>query len=205
MKKSVFAVAVALAGFALAQGPAEAPAFVQRRGPIAAWGDGFSDPVVRAVTNPQLAERLGLSAEQREKIAAIDKEGREGQGESVRKLRAAMEKQTALVQAPQPDEAAVMAAVDEVFELRKAMTKAQLSRTIKVKAVLTPEQAAKAADAVKEMREGRLNELREKARTARESRPAAPKAGAPKAGAPKAGAPKAGAPKAEAPKAEAAK
>ena len=48
-----------------------------------------------------------------------------------------------------------MAAIDEVFELRKAMAKDQAKRVIAVKSILTPEQVAKAHEEMKKMFEAR--------------------------------------------------
>ena len=64
-------------------------------------------------------------------------------------------KQLDLMKAEKIDEAAVMAAIDEVFELRKAMAKEQAKRLIAVKTVLTPEQVAKAHEEMKKMFEAR--------------------------------------------------
>ena len=60
-------------------------------------------------------------------------------------------KQLELMKADKIDEAAVMKAIDEVFELRKEMAKEQIRRVIAVKSILTSEQIAKAREAVKSM------------------------------------------------------
>ncbi|MBR3922042.1 MAG: hypothetical protein IKJ45_02935 [Kiritimatiellae bacterium] len=64
-------------------------------------------------------------------------------------------KQLDLMKAEKINEAAVMAAIDEVFELRKAMAKEQAKRVIAVKSVLTPEQVKKAHEEMKKMFESR--------------------------------------------------
>ena len=64
-------------------------------------------------------------------------------------------RQFELMKADKIDEAAVMKAIDEVFELRKEMAKAQVKRVIAVKSVLTPEQIEKAREEVKKMFEQR--------------------------------------------------
>ena len=55
-------------------------------------------------------------------------------------------KQFELMKAEKVDEAAVMKAIDEVFELRKQMAKEQVRRVIEIKSILTPEQIAKARE-----------------------------------------------------------
>ena len=55
-------------------------------------------------------------------------------------------KQFDLMKAEKVDEAAVMKAIDEVFELRKQMAKEQVRRVIEIKLILTPEQIAKARE-----------------------------------------------------------
>ena len=108
------------------------------------------DPIVRIATNPQMSEKLGLSDEQKAKLKELRGNGRTN-GEAQKKVREATERQAKLLNADKIDEAAVMKAVDEVFELRKEMAKEQIRRVIAMKSVLTPEQIAKAREAVKSM------------------------------------------------------
>ena len=106
------------------------------------------DPVVRMVSNPAVAEKLGLNDEQKDKIKKLRedfKKNRDGQ----KKLRDATMKQVELMKAEKIDEAAVMAVIDEIFELRKTMAKDQVKRIIAVKLILTPEQLAKAQEEMK--------------------------------------------------------
>ena len=72
-----------------------------------------------------------------------------------KKVHEATMRQFELMKADKIDEAAVMKAIDEVFELRKEMAKAQVKRVIAVKSVLTPEQIEKAREEVKKMFEQR--------------------------------------------------
>ncbi len=112
-------------------------------------GMGGIDPaVVRAVSNPAFAEKLGLSEEQKAKIKAASVTP-EANREAHKKLRDASMKQAELMRAEKIDEAAVMAAIDEAFELRKTMAKEQAKRTIAIKSVLTPEQVKKAQEEMK--------------------------------------------------------
>ena len=115
---------------------------------------GGMDPIVRMVSNPAIAEKLGLSDEQKAKLKDLKGDNATNR-ESQKKVREATMKQLDLMKAEKIDEAAVMAAIDEVFELRKAMAKEQAKRVIAVKSVLTPEQVAKAHEEMKKMFEAR--------------------------------------------------
>ncbi len=108
--------------------------------------------IASIATNPRFADELGLSDEQKAKLAEIGKSERKTITESQEKIHEAMTKQTALLEANSIDEAAVMASIDEVFELRKAIAKIQTKKIIDVRAILTPEQAAKATEILKKPR-----------------------------------------------------
>ncbi len=103
------------------------------------------DPIVFAVSRPKIVEKLGLSDDQKEKLKAVTDRAKEGR-ESMKKVREATMKQFDLMKAEKVDEAAVMKAIDEVFELRKQMAKDQVRRVIEIKLILTPEQIAKARE-----------------------------------------------------------
>ena len=157
---------------ALAQGPegapggdspkglqiGERPGHGSRHGGMMPGGMGgmgmMGDPLLRAVTNPRIAESLGLTDEQKAKIKELSA-GKKDNREAQKKVREATMKQVELMKAAQIDEAAVMAAIDEVFEIRKQMAKDQAKRVIAVKSILTPEQIAKAHENMKTMFEGR--------------------------------------------------
>ena len=113
-----------------------------------------SDPIVRMVSNPAMADKIGLSDEQKAKLKEL-KGDHEANREARNKVREATMKQLDLMKAEKINEAAVMAAIDEVFELRKAMAKEQAKRVIAVKSVLTPEQVKKAHEEMKKMFESR--------------------------------------------------
>lgn len=115
---------------------------------------GGMDPIVRMVSNPAVAEKIGLSDEQKAKLNEL-KGDKEANRAAQDKVRAATMKQLDLMKAEKIDEGAVMAAIDEVFELRKAMAKEQAKRVIAVKSVLTPEQVKKAHEEMKKMFEAR--------------------------------------------------
>lgn len=150
---TVAAAALALAAFA--EEPAKTPARpMPMRTPRAMMGSPMMDPALRAAMNPKIAEQLGLSDEQKAKLAALrDEKG--NAKELQEKVRKGMERQAELLKAEKIDEAAVMATIDEVFEARKELAKEQTKRLIAAKAILTPEQVAKAISAMKAMRAAR--------------------------------------------------
>ena len=159
MKSLIVVVVAALSCVAFADGGPEGGARPEggRRGPReGGMGPmmGGMDPIVRMVSNPAVAEKLGLSDEQKAKLKELKGDG-EANREAQKKVREATMKQVELMKAEKVDEAAVMAAIDEVFELRKAMAKEQAKRIIAVKSILTPEQVAKAHEEMKKMFEAR--------------------------------------------------
>jgi Spy/CpxP family protein refolding chaperone len=152
MKKLMMIAVAALCCVVLADGPERG----ERRpgGPRGGMGGmrhhemmGM-DPIVFAVSRPQVVEKLGLSDEQKEKLKAVTDRAKDGR-EGMKKVREATMKQFDLMKADKVDEAAVMKAIDEVFELRKQMAKDQVRRVIEIKAILTPEQIAKAREEMK--------------------------------------------------------
>ena len=157
MKSLMMTVVAALCCVAMADGPeGGAPREGGRRGGMGPgmMGAPMMDPILRAVSNPKSAEKLGLSEEQQAKLKEINKGPAAGR-ENQKKVREATMKQLELMKAEKIDEAAVMKAIDEVFELRKEMAKEQAKRVIAVKSILTPEQIAKAHEEMKQMFEAR--------------------------------------------------
>ena len=152
MKSLMTAVVAALALAVFAEEPvAKAPREMHARPPRAMMGAPSADPVMRAAMNPRMAKKLGLSEEQAAKLKAIRED--KGQARALHeKIRKGMERQAELLKAEKVDEAAVMAAIDEVFEARKAIAKEQMGRLIAAKAVLTPEQIKKAQELKAETR-----------------------------------------------------
>ena len=113
------------------------------------------DPAIVAVMNPQVAEKIGLDDATQIKIKEIDLDLRKTNRELQKKTREVMEKQAKLMKEAKVDEAAVMSAIDELFDLRKEMAEAQIKRVLAVKALLTPEQLEKAAEEMRKVREER--------------------------------------------------
>jgi len=146
MKKLMFTMALALSFTVLAQ---EAP----RRPRMG--GEMMGDPAAMAVMNPKIAEKAGIPEDLRAQIKKLDADGKAQLHELQEKMRAAMEKQAKLMKEPKVDEAAVMSAIDELFEVRKAMAKAQTKRVISIKSLLTPEQIQKVSEAMKDFRGAR--------------------------------------------------
>lgn len=172
MKMLVFAAVAALSMATFAQEPAEGgegfpppPPMHERahRGPMHEGMRGqmpggmrqmngaMQDPLIHMVMNPKVAEKIGLTDDQKAKLKEIQPKRGENK-ELNEKVQAGMKKQMELLQAEAIDEAAVMAAIDEVFEARKEMAKAQTKRLIAVRSILTPEQIKAAQEAMKELR-----------------------------------------------------
>lgn len=160
MKKLMMVMAAAFSVVAFAQGPQSGPGRGPRRGPGGMGdmgGSGMHNPAVMAVMNPQVAEKLGLSAEVQAKLKKLDEDSRKTLKDLQQKLRPIIDRQAMLMQKTDVDEAAVMQAIDELFDLRKEMAKVQTRRMIAVKASLTPDQLAKALEEVKKVHEERRN------------------------------------------------
>ena len=158
MKSLVMAMAAMLACAAFAAGEEQGPR--RGRGPMGGGPMGgpmagammegalAAGPILQLATDPATAEKIGLSEEQITKLKALTVNKKDQRAE-MKKMRAAVEKQMELMEEDKIDEAAVMAAIDEVFELRKAMAKAQTKQVIAMKSILTPEQVNKAKEEMK--------------------------------------------------------
>lgn len=137
-KKMKVLMMAALAVFTCVAWADDKPARPERRGPAPAFS--MVDNVVGFVLRPKMAEQLQLTNEQKEKIKEMRKAGREINREAQKSVGEAMRKQMKLLEADSIDEAAVMAAIDEVFEAKKQIAKNQTKRLIELKGVLTKEQ-----------------------------------------------------------------
>lgn len=109
----------------------------------------MASPLLRILVNPEVAEKLGLNEEQKAKLKELDKK-RSTSHDAHDKMREAMRRQTALMDAGKIDESALMATIDEVFALRKAMAKEEAKSLIAIKSILTPEQVKKANEELKD-------------------------------------------------------
>ncbi len=150
--KTVFVTLFAALTFAVfAQEPAEKAGPKPHAGPKAMHMQGAIEPVVRAALNPKVAEKLGLTEEQtaRLKALAADRDANKALQSQIRK---GMERQAELLNAEKIDEAAVMAALDEVWAAKKEIAKLQTKRVIAVREVLTPDQIKQALEEFKSIR-----------------------------------------------------
>lgn len=114
-------------------------------------GDGAM--IARLLTNPKVAEELGLSQEQikslQEKLDALRKE--------IATLNIDLEsssmEQARLLTAQKVDESAVMSAVEKAGDLRTKIAKLMVQQMLTVKKILTPEQVEKARAMMRERME----------------------------------------------------
>jgi Spy/CpxP family protein refolding chaperone len=97
-------------------------------------------PAGRWWTDPQLAQTLGLTDDQKQKMDDVFQKNRL----SLIDLSAALQKQEAimepLLQADRPDEAKVLAQIDKVASARAELEKANARMLFGIRSVLTPEQ-----------------------------------------------------------------
>ncbi|MBQ7666811.1 MAG: hypothetical protein IJS46_02320 [Kiritimatiellae bacterium] len=108
---------------------------------------GFVGAVLR---DPEGAEKIGIDREKASALAATlagyDKDVAAANG----KLRAAMKKQAEAIDKAAPDEAEVMAAVNEVWDIRRDIALVQTKKLLAVKNTLTAEQIAAARKVVRQ-------------------------------------------------------
>lgn len=95
-----------------------------------------------AIKSAEVVEKLGITAEQIEKLKKVGKNKDEFKALE-EKMRAADEKQFALFLSDQVDEVAVMMVIDEMSEVKKEIAKAKARELLSIKSVLTPEQLSK--------------------------------------------------------------
>lgn len=95
-----------------------------------------------AIKSPEVVEKLGITAEQIEKLKKVG-ENKDEFKALKEKMRAATEKQFALFLSDRVDEVAIMMVIDEMSEVNKEITKAKARELLSIKSVLTPEQLSK--------------------------------------------------------------
>jgi Spy/CpxP family protein refolding chaperone len=95
-----------------------------------------------AIKSQEVVEKLGITAEQIEKLKKVGKNKDEFKALE-EKMRAADEKQFALFLSDKVDEVAVMMVIDEMSEVKKEIAKAKARELLSIKSVLTPEQLSK--------------------------------------------------------------
>jgi len=97
-------------------------------------------PAGRWWTNPEMAQKVGLTADQQKRMDDIFQQNRLrliDLNASVQKEEAIMEP---LVSADRPDEAKILAQIDKVAQARAELEKANARMLLAVRGVLTPEQ-----------------------------------------------------------------
>ena len=149
---TMLVAAVSLAAFA--QEPAAEGAACPRGGRKMMRAGPSIEPVLRAAMNPKIAEKVAITEEQVAKLKALA--GEKGVLKPLHeKVRKGTERQVELLKAEKIDEAAVMAALDEVWDAKKEVAKYQTKRLIAVKSILSAEQIEKIRAALKAKRDGR--------------------------------------------------
>jgi len=107
----------------------QGPRGLQREGgPGPQWND------------PQLAQRVGISAEQRTKVEALMQEHRLKRIDLNAALQKAQVTLEPLVNAEQPDENKILAQMDRVAQAQAEMQKDEMRQQLEIRRVLTPEQ-----------------------------------------------------------------
>jgi Spy/CpxP family protein refolding chaperone len=138
---AVVSVLAAAGLTALAQEQGNGPGAGRRPGgPRIGGGEMLGRVMENLVSNPKTAEELGLTAEQVGKLKAKAEEMKAGRQEIVAKLRAAEEKQRALMQAETLDEAALLKGIEDIGALRLEMEKQGLKAMVAMHSILTPDQ-----------------------------------------------------------------
>lgn len=131
-------------GVALAQGPGYGPGY----GPGMMGGGygygpgmmgGYGPGMMGGSPGGGLAS-LGLSAEQREKIVALQEENRKANWTTMGQMRSEQFKLRQLYNADKVDSAAVTEQQKKVDELRRQMIKSHVDARNQINAILTPEQ-----------------------------------------------------------------
>ena len=130
------------AGSAFAQEPGgdgQGPGFGTHRPPFER-AMGVQGEHGRWWNNPELAQKLGLTADQQKKMEAVFEQSRPSLMDlsaSVRKEESGMEP---LLAADQPDEGKILAQIDRVAQARAELEKANARMLLGLRRVLTPEQ-----------------------------------------------------------------
>jgi len=121
----------------------------------AAWGQGGPGPQGKGGpfqpgprpggpgpqwNDPQLAQRLGISAEQRSKVEALMQEHRLKRIDLNAALQKAQVTLEPLVNAEQPDETKILAQMDRVAQAQAELQKDEMRQQLEIRRVLTPEQ-----------------------------------------------------------------
>ncbi|HET7763959.1 MAG TPA: Spy/CpxP family protein refolding chaperone [Burkholderiales bacterium] len=129
-------------GAALAQGPGYGPGY----GPGMMGGYGYGPGMMGGYGPGMMGgyggglASLGLNAEQREKIAAVQEENRKANWNTMGQMRSEQFKLRQMYNADKVDSAAVADQQKKVDELRRQMLKSHVEARNQINAILTPEQ-----------------------------------------------------------------
>ena len=137
------------------------------RGPAAAKG-GFREQrrpemnpdmaMGHALRHPKIADRLGLSEEQRQAIEKEQVNFQKTHGELRAKMEKAALKQARLMTAEELDESALMAAVEETGRIHTEMAKLRIRHLLFMRKTLTPKQIEQARTAIRSRMKSRHEE-----------------------------------------------
>lgn len=147
------ALALALAGAAGAEGD-RAP----RRGPGGPGGPG-GPPGDRL---ERLVEGIDLDAETLAVVDALIDDARTLQRQLRRDLRAAHGRMRGLLEAPEPDESAILGQADTIGQLETELSKSRLRTLLRVRAALPEDARARLLERMKERRPGPPGRMQER-------------------------------------------
>ena len=145
LKTGVFALGLAAAAAAFAQGPGQGPGYGPGYGPGPGMmggyggGPGYGPGRGGYGSGGPLALQ-GLSDEQRSKIAAVQEENRRKNWDTMGQLRSEQFKLRQMYYGDKIDPTAVTEQQKKVDELRRQMTKSRVEAHNQITAILTPEQ-----------------------------------------------------------------
>jgi Spy/CpxP family protein refolding chaperone len=106
--------------------------------------------IMHALRNPQVADKIGLSEEQRETISRKVEKLEDRTLTLKYKMEKASLKQARLMTAKDIDEKALMDVIDELGEYRTQMAKQKIGMLIFMRKTLTPEQAKNMREIMRE-------------------------------------------------------
>ena len=109
------------------------------------------------IKNSELAEKIGLTDEQRASLRESMKRAQAESRELQEEVQKAAQQQARLVTEDEVDDEAVMNAVDRVFDARKAMAKIRMRQFLLLRKTLTPEQIESARQLVRNPAHRRQN------------------------------------------------
>jgi len=116
------------------------------------------DMMTHALRNPEIAEKIGLSEEQRDKISRRIEKMEDKNLDLKYKIEKAALKQARLMTTKDLDEEALMAVVDELGKYRTQQAKQRIGMLIFMRKTLTDEQATKMREIMRDRMQERRKE-----------------------------------------------